>query len=86
MSEAQEQYGKEAEKRPVTAVEWLIDRIEDVDNTPEIWEKIKEHAKQMEKGQIVTAHFDGQCDETEGYPIEIAEQYYNETYESKTNL
>jgi hypothetical protein len=34
-----------------TAVEWLLDRIEDVDNTPEIWELIKIKAKEMEKEQ-----------------------------------
>jgi hypothetical protein len=32
-----------------TAVEWLLNRVEDVDNTPEIWDKIKVQAKQMEK-------------------------------------
>ena len=36
-----------------------------------------------EREQIVNAHFDGQCDETEGYPLEIAEQYYNETFKSE---
>ena len=34
-----------------TAVEWLLDRIEDVDNTPEIWELIKIKAKAMERKQ-----------------------------------
>lgn len=36
-----------------TAVEWLLDRIEDVDNSPEIWELIKYKAKEMEKQQII---------------------------------
>ena len=75
MSEAPEQYGNRAEKRPVTAVERLIDRIEDVDNTPEIWEKIKEHAKQMEKDRIIDAFNYGYlCHSKTG------EQYYNEKY------
>ena len=34
-----------------TAVEWLLDRIEDVDNTPEICEQIKVQAKKMERVQ-----------------------------------
>lgn len=45
--------------------------------------ELQRQAKEMEKKQIVNAHFDGQCDETEGYPLEIAEQYYNETIKSE---
>ena len=36
-----------------------------------------------EREQIIDAHFDGQCDETEGYLLEIAEQYYNEIFKSE---
>jgi hypothetical protein len=36
-----------------TAVEWLLDRIEDVDNSPEIWELIKDKAKEMEKQYLI---------------------------------
>ena len=39
----------------------------------------EEHLEK-EKEVIVDAHIDGQCDETEGYPIEIARDYYNETF------
>lgn len=35
-----------------TAVSWLIDRIEDVDLTEEMFESIKQQAKEMEKQQI----------------------------------
>jgi len=35
---------------------------------------------QMEKERIIDAHYEGQCNQTEGYPLQIAEQYYNETY------
>ena len=35
-----------------SSVEWLIDRIEDVDLTPQIWEKIKQQAKAMHKEEI----------------------------------
>ena len=69
-----------------TAVEWLIDRIEDVDNTPEIWEQIKIKAKEMEKQQIIDAYDEGQRN-----PYEYSEEhdinwydgrrYYNETFD-----
>jgi len=39
-----------------------------------------QETKEMEKERIIYAHYEGQCDETEGYPLEIAKQYYNETY------
>jgi len=42
--------------------------------------KLHRQAKEMEKERIIDAHYEGQCDKTEGYPLEIAEQYYNETY------
>jgi hypothetical protein len=35
-----------------TAVEWLLDRIEDVDSA-KIWDDIKQQAKEMEKEQII---------------------------------
>jgi hypothetical protein len=37
-------------------------------------------AKEMEKERIIDAHYEGQCNQTEGYPLQIAEQYYNKTY------
>jgi hypothetical protein len=39
--------------------------------------------KELEQEHIVNAHFEGQCDETEGYPKEIAEKYYNETFKQE---
>jgi transcriptional regulator with PAS, ATPase and Fis domain len=62
-----------------TAVEWLLDRVEDVDNTPEIWNKIKEQAKEMEKQQIEAAwkRGDGEHDKVAD---KLAKQYYTETY------
>ena len=35
-----------------TAVEWLLDRIEDVDSA-KIWDDIKQQAKEMEKEQMI---------------------------------
>ena len=39
-----------------------------------------EQYKAMHKEEIIAAHLQGQCDETEGYPLEIAKKYSNETY------
>jgi hypothetical protein len=36
----------------------------------------------MEKEQIIDAHFEGQANQDEGYPIQISEQYYTSTYGS----
>ena len=38
---------------------------------------------EKEKEVIENAHFEGQCDETEGYPLEIAKKFYNETYNTE---
>ena len=68
-----------------TSIEWLFahlvphldwSKVED----RELFRKLKAEALAMEKEQIVDAHFEGQCDNTEGYPLQIAKQYYNETY------
>ena len=61
-----------------TAVEWLLDRIEDVDLTVKLWENIKQQAKEMEKQQIINATIYG--DRFEGSYGLDSEQYYNETY------
>ena len=37
-------------------------------------------SKAMRKEEIENAHLEGQCDETEGYPLEIAKKYYNDTF------
>jgi spore coat polysaccharide biosynthesis protein SpsF (cytidylyltransferase family) len=42
-----------------TAVEWLLDRIEDVDLTEKLWENVKHQAKEMEKEQIKDAELRG---------------------------
>ena len=62
-----------------TAVDWLLDRIEDVDLTEKLWENVKQQAKAMEKEQIVkAANFDSKSISENGY--RKGEQYYNETY------
>lgn len=38
-----------------SSIQWLIDRIEDVDNTPQIWEQIKIQANKMHEKKILNA-------------------------------
>ena len=65
-----------------TAVEWLEEQLNPDMKTMQgnIIQGLLEQAKEMEKEQIIDAHYEGQCDDHEGYPIFISEQYYNETY------
>ena len=68
-----------------TAVQWLLERVEDVDLTPEMWEQIKLTALEKEKEQIKKAFADGQ--ETPlNHPITPMysnEEYYNDNYNQK---
>ena len=75
-----------------TAVEWLIGRFhyegfighfcseEAIKSKREIMIEIIDQAKEMEKEQIIEAWNTGT------YAYNNGEQYYTETYESKTNL
>jgi spore coat polysaccharide biosynthesis protein SpsF (cytidylyltransferase family) len=58
-----------------TAVEWLLDRMEDVDLSESMWESIKKQARQMEREQIIEAH-----DEGEGMIVGGGKQYYSKKY------
>ena len=71
-----------------SSIEWLIIQLIEKDlliihgnplEDNDLIEIIKQ-AKAMHKEEIINAHFEGQCDETEGYPLEIAKKFYNETY------
>jgi len=42
--------------------------------------EILDEAKAMHKEEIIDAHLEGQCDGTEGYPLEIAKKFYKQTY------
>lgn len=80
-----------------TAVEWLVEKIKsqglligEIDNLVAV-----KQAKEMEKEQIIKARNNGFLASGEGWNGEYgikdleeikSEQYYNETYESKTNL
>jgi hypothetical protein len=66
-------------------VEWLIEKCACADLRPELWEIIKQQAKEMEKEQIAKAFdFGDYCvDLPEGgwkQKYDSPEQYYNETY------
>ena len=74
-----------------TAVEWLEERFQKYTDWIEGDAKATEYtltqlcndfakAKEMEKEQMIDAHYEGQCDNSEGYPKYIAQQYYKETY------
>ena len=69
-----------------TAVEWLFNAlIENQDKTHKQIESIFKEAKAMEREQIVKAHTNGW---NKGIQNELisSQEYYNETYESKTNI
>jgi hypothetical protein len=66
------------ENKKQSSIDWLIDRIEDVDNTPSIWEQIKIIAREKHKQEIIDA-----CDEfgnLNGVDILDYKEYYNQTF------
>ena len=69
----------------MTAVEWLLDRVEDVDLNPKLWEQIKLQALEMEKQQIIDAHIYGHNAPSSTLKNFDAKQYYLETYK-KNNI
>jgi hypothetical protein len=67
-----------------TAVEWLYNNLKShFEHDGDLLECVQmsmQQAKEMEKEQIINAHFEGQNDETDGCSLDISEQYYNETF------
>ena len=63
-----------------SSVEFLEQKFISIFVNDEGFKKTIEKAKAMHKEEIENAHLEGQCDETEGYPLEIAKKFYNETY------
>jgi hypothetical protein len=63
-----------------TAVDYIFSQLPNEYTTTRDGFDVYQQAKEMFEEQIVEAHFEGQYDKTEGYPIKIAEQYYNETF------
>ena len=70
----------------MTAVEWLIERLEinnSVSRQGEFWNLLKNQAKQMEKEQIVEAWYKRGNTIVPRYYLKEninGEQYYSETY------
>jgi hypothetical protein len=64
-------------------VEWLVEQWPILES--QIPERILEQAKEMEKEQIIKAHTNGW---NKGIQNELitSQEYYKETYESKTNI
>jgi hypothetical protein len=67
-----------------TAVEWLYEHILLTPLDIRSINKCLEQAKEMEKEQIIKAYNTSFL--LRDKPYSTAEQYYNETYESKTNI
>jgi hypothetical protein len=66
-------------RRDVLEIEVRLGKLSPIKYAEELT-KAEQQAKEMEKERIIDAHYEGQCNQTEGYPLQIAEQYYNETY------
>ena len=66
-----------------SSVEWLLDRIEDVDSA-KIWDDIKQQAKEMHKEEVLS--FESLLDEHEINALNnntmllTREEFYNETF------
>jgi hypothetical protein len=71
-----------------TAVEWFFYQLYTMEVEYETIMKLLEQAKAMEKEQIIEAYLKNHLQGCwmKNTPEEYAEQYYNETYESKTNI
>jgi hypothetical protein len=78
ITEIMEEDAKDGLYKKQTAVEWLIENMQKLNQheSPEEWNKLFEQAKAMEKEQIIDAA-------TWGGLAETGEQYYNEKYGKK---
>ena len=68
-----------------TAVEWLVEKIQQANPTFKFDALIRE-AKEMEKEQIIESYCIGCAHiikENNIFPRETSEQYYNETFKSE---
>ena len=72
----------------MTAVEWLVNELKCIKSECgnqtvkiEIKGKLLKQAKEMEKEQIVTAHYQGYRNDIG--TTEVSEQYYNKTFKSE---
>ena len=68
-------------KKQLTAVEWLVEQLKDMEYDLRLIPNTINQAKAMEKEQIVNAYND--CEWTGDH--EDGEQYYNETFNKSIN-
>lgn len=73
-------------EKEMTAIQWLQERIRERQALAEPGSKpsfkpLFDKALQIEREQIIKAHFEGQCNNQEGYPWHISKEYFNETYQ-----
>jgi hypothetical protein len=67
-----------------TALEWFMYKVDECENTDDFLDAYNK-AKEMEKEQIIESWLAGENDgslEPKAF-VEMAEQYYNETYNQK---
>jgi hypothetical protein len=67
-----------------TALEWFMYKVDECENTDDFLDAYNE-AKEMEKEQIIESWLAGENDgslEPKAF-VEMAEQYYNDTYNQK---
>ena len=72
-----------------TAVDYLVEQLNEIGFHTIVIQKIIDKAKAMEKEQIIESYCQGCADiikDEDIFPRETSEQYYKETYESKTNI
>jgi HEPN domain-containing protein len=61
-----------------TAVEWLVEELEDNGINLDLAFELIEQAKEIEKQQIIDAYEDGYSDSDNTF--ELNKEYYNETF------
>jgi len=75
-----------------TPIQELIEEIKefrDGESSPSVIHRLNivllmaESMLKKEWEEIIDAHMDGQCDDTDGTPFEKADQYYNDTFNTK---
>ena len=75
-----------------TPIQELIEEIKefrDGESSPSVIHRLNivllmaESMLEKEWEEIIDAHMDGQCDDTDGTPFEKADQYYNDTFNTK---
>jgi disulfide oxidoreductase YuzD len=69
----------------ITAVEWLEEQLRNILSSKLTYGEIIEHAKEIEKQQIIDAYKNGKYESDKIVMSDrfYAEQYYNETFKNK---